>query len=617
MKKLLKQNPKWSSLTIRKRLLLSFAFLSGIMLIYISIILYMVSSAKHFANDVVTTSLPNHNMISDIDENIYKLNAAQRGWFMTNEQSYKTEIEVTLATLDRFIAVIRTNNALGTNTANELIALYTLLKGDINKTISTGAKGSANELMKGTETLANKILTLLKGPLGVNGIRNGGALDSMDIKMKSDAGMIVYDMNVITFVLYFLLISCLIFSVAISLITASRILKPLNKAIKIAKNIAGGNRDNEIVVQTNDETGELLNSLKLMQAAIKEKETQLQHSEEQSRKLFENIVETANIFSMHSSKVASGDLTQQLEISKNDEMSQLGNDLNIMTQGLAKITKNIVEASNNMATTLQEVKQASDQQSAGVSEQAASINQITASLEEIDKSAAQTMEKAKILGQLAETTSEQGQVGLQAVFDSIEGMKAVRNKVETIAKNILDLSNQTQQVGEITAVVNTLAQQSKMLALNASIEAAKAGDSGKGFAVVATEIKNLAEQSEQSTVEVQRILEDIRRATEKAVLVTEEGTKGVDQGTSLVEQMGEIVRSLTQAIQETRIASQQIEAAVRQESLGIEQITTGMNEINQVTNSFVATVKQTSTSISELSGIAKNIKEYVDVYKVS
>ena len=329
------------------------------------------------------------------------------------------------------------------------------------------------------------------------------------------------------------------------------------------------------------------------------------------------IIAPLSMFRLHSSKVASGDLTQRVDVTSRDELGKLGDDLNTMTQGLSSITKNIAQASTNMATSLEEVKQASDQQSAGVSQQAASINEITASLEEIDKSAAQTMEKARILGQLAETTSEQGQAGLQAVYDSIEGMKAVRNKVETIAKNILDLSNQTQQVGEITAVVNTLAQQSKMLALNASIEAAKAGDSGKGFAVVATEIKNLAEQSEQSTVEVQRILEDIRRATEKAVLVTEEGTKGVDQGTSLVEQMGEIVRSLTQAIQETRIASQQIEAAVRQESLGIEQITTGMNEINQVTSSFVATVKQTSESIRQLSGIAKNIKEYVDVYKVS
>src|SRR4029079_2229409 len=129
------------------------------------------------------------------------------------------------------------------------------------------------------------------------------------------------------------------------------------------------------------------------------------------------------------------------------------------------------------------------------SEQASSINEITASVSEIEKSTEQTMEKAKMLGEVAERTRERGQLGLGAIEQSVQGMKVVRDKVQIIAQTILDLSNQTQQVGEITSVVNNLAQQSKMLALNASIEAAKAGESGKGFAVVASEVKSLAEQS--------------------------------------------------------------------------------------------------------------------------
>ncbi len=247
---------------------------------------------------------------------------------------------------------------------------------------------------------------------------------------------------------------------------------------------------------------------------------------------------------------------------------------------------------------------------------ASSINEITASLSEIEKSSTQTMEKAKSLGESAEKTREKGQLGLDAVVQSVNGMKDVRDKVQMIAQTILDLSNQTQQVGEITAVVNNLAQQSKMLALNASIEAAKAGEAGKGFAVVAVEVKTLAEQSEQATTQVQKILENIRHAAEKAVMVTEEGTKGVDYGTDLVEQTGEIIRSLNDVIHETTIASQQIESAVRQESAGIEQITTGMNEINQVTTSFVESVKQTTEAMGNLATIAKNLKAYIDMYKL-
>jgi methyl-accepting chemotaxis protein len=195
-------------------------------------------------------------------------------------------------------------------------------------------------------------------------------------------------------------------------------------------------------------------------------------------------------------------------------------------------------------------------------------------------------------------------------------MKEIKDKVQMIAQTILELSNKTQQVGEITAVVNNLAQQSKMLALNASIEAAKAGEAGKGFAVVANEVKNLAEQSEQATTQVQKILEDIRHAAEKAVMVTEEGTKGVDHGTTLVEQTGNVIHNLNDVIQETSVATQQIESAVRQESAGIEQITVGMNEINQVTAAFVESVKQTTEAMGNLSTISKNLKSFVDEYKI-
>lgn len=328
------------------------------------------------------------------------------------------------------------------------------------------------------------------------------------------------------------------------------------------------------------------------------------------------ILEPVKNYREYSSKIAAGDLRERLVIERADEIGKLGHDLNKLTDGLALITRKINEASHSMFSILDNVKQASDIQSTGISEQASSINEITASLAEIDKSAIQTMEKAKILGQIAEQTSQKGQIGLNAVDNSIEGMKSIHDKVQTIAKTILELSNQTQQIGEITNVVNSLALQSKMLALNASIEAAKAGEAGKGFAVVAAEVRNLAEQSEQSTTQVQKILEDIRRGTEKAVIVTEEGAKGVAQGTNSVEQMGAVVHSLTEAINETMVASQQIEAAVRQESLGIEQITLGMNEINQVTASFVNSVKQTTQLIEQLGEMVRNIKHYIDVYKV-
>jgi len=289
--------------------------------------------------------------------------------------------------------------------------------------------------------------------------------------------------------------------------------------------------------------------------------------------------------------------------------------LNSIKSGEAKIAQNatdIMQACSSMVTTLEEVRHAVDAQSSGASEQASSINEITASITEIEKSALQTLNKAKDLGGVAEKTRKSGQLGVEAIDSSVLGMKSVKDKVQLIAQTILDLSRQTQQVGEITSVVNNMAQQSKMLALNASIEAAKAGDAGKGFAVVAVEVKNLAEQSESSTSQVQKILEDIRIATEKAVMVTEEGTKGVETGLEMIERTGEIIRDLNDVIREASIASQQIEAAVRQEGAGIEQITAGMNEINIVTSAFVDSVSQTTEAMNNLAQVTQKLKDSVD-----
>jgi methyl-accepting chemotaxis protein len=155
-----------------------------------------------------------------------------------------------------------------------------------------------------------------------------------------------------------------------------------------------------------------------------------------------------------------------------------------------------------------------------------------------------------------------------------------------------------------------------MLALNASIEAAKAGDAGKGFAVVADEVKDLAEQSQQSTSQVQKILQDIRHATDRAVMATEEGSKGVDKGMALVERSGDIMRALSEVIEDTVTSTQQIVVAIRQEAAGVDQVSTAMGEINKVTQQFVSSARQTQDAAAEIARLSGQMKEVVSIYKV-
>lgn len=610
------------SSSIRAKLFIGFISICIILLISIIISLCIISATEKNAKEVIKTELPIYNRFVDYTSLIYLESRYMQLWILSNEEQYKIHFVNGWNDISRIENTIEQDIKNSNN--SQLSDKFQIVKIETDELKSTGLKMShlsnmdeIKKLMLSDFSPRMSKLVFALNTFENDSLNNIGILDIQYNYLKNGSNKILTDMAMLKLLNIAVLVIGICISIMIALVTSNAILTPLRSAINVAKSIASGQRKVKIVVKSNDETGELLTALDIMQKSIRESEDQLQISEAKTRKMFENIVKSANQFSAHSSKVASGDLRSHLEVKDSEDvMKQLGNDLNTMTETLATITKEITQACQYMVTTVEEVRRAIDTQSSGASEQASSINEISASLSEIEKSSTQTMEKAKSLGLSAERTRETGQQGLASVDQSVDGMKKIRDKVQIIAQTILDLSHQTQQIGEITSVVNNLSQQSKMLALNASIEAAKAGEAGKGFAVVAIEVKNLAEQSEQATTQVQKILENIRYATEKAVMVTEEGTKGVDEGKELVEKTGEIIRNLNDVIHETTMASQQIESAVRQESAGIEQITTGMNEINQVTASFVESVKQTTEAINNLSEIAKNLKSYIDTYKV-
>ena len=315
-------------------------------------------------------------------------------------------------------------------------------------------------------------------------------------------------------------------------------------------------------------------------------------------------------------KVSEGELHHRIEVEGDDALSLLGERFNTMVESLASMAAQTQHSSDDILETLQDVHLAITSQSSGASQQAASINETTATLSEIRATSNQTLEKAERLDEISKQTKKESEAGVTAVNRSIQGMERIKNNVTGIAQTILALSEQTQQISEITDVVTGLAQQLKMLALNASIEAAKAGESGRGFGVVAAEVKGLAEQSQQSTAQVQRILLDIKHATDRAVMATEEGEKGVDDGVDLVKQAEHSMRGLMEIVRETSMASQQIMAAVGQEVAGIDQVATAMNEINEVTHQFVESSSKTQNAADELRDLSYKLADGVKVYKL-
>ena len=211
-------------------------------------------------------------------------------------------------------------------------------------------------------------------------------------------------------------------------------------------------------------------------------------------------------------QVAEGDLTAHITKTKEDEIGDLADHLDLMVKNLAEMSSQIVETANTVGSSASQILATVNEQTAGANEQSAAINETTTATEEIRASAEQAAREGRTRWPSRPRTPSRGST--RAPRPSRRSSAAWPRSARRSRRSPRDmqaLSEQTAQIGEITSAVNDLADQSNLLALNATIEAARAGEQGKGFAVVADEVRNLAEQSKQATAQVQAILEDIEQ----------------------------------------------------------------------------------------------------------
>jgi methyl-accepting chemotaxis protein len=344
---------------------------------------------------------------------------------------------------------------------------------------------------------------------------------------------------------------------------------------------------------------------------------QLQTMLESERNTQESLRTAVRDYSAFAASVAGGDLTARL--SKNgsgQELEALAESLNGMVERLGELSGQVREGAQSISASTAEILASLSQHTSSAAEQSAAVTQTTTTVEEARAAAEQTAEKAREVADQARASVEVSDQGLEAVEAIGGGMEDIRDKVQSIAQGILSLSEQTQQIGEITTTVNNLADQSNMLALNASIEAAKAGEHGKGFAVVAAEVRNLAEQSKKATEQVRTILEDIQQAANAAVLATEEGSRVVESGGELGKRASEVISALSETIRQAAQAAEQIAASAHQQSAGADQIAQAMKDINQANTQSLAGAQQSRDAAEGLNELANRLRDTAEVYRV-
>ncbi len=316
--------------------------------------------------------------------------------------------------------------------------------------------------------------------------------------------------------------------------------------------------------------------------------------------------------------IASKDLTMDLSTYKKrgDEFGTMIQSFGSMIEILREHMQGILDGVNILASSSSEILASTTQIASGSAETSAAISETTTTVEEVRQAAQLSSQKAKNLSESANRVAQVSQNGQKAVNETIEGMNHIRKQMDEIAQTVIRLSEQSQSIGGIIASVTDLADQSNLLAVNAAIEAAKAGEQGKGFAVVAQEIRNLAEQSKQATMQVRNILNDVQKATGAAVLATEQGNKAVEEGVKKSIQAGESIRILAESSDEASQVSSQIVASSQQQLVGMDQIGSAMQNINQAGLENAASMTQAEESVKNLHELGQRLKELAVQFKM-
>lgn len=278
---------------------------------------------------------------------------------------------------------------------------------------------------------------------------------------------------------------------------------------------------------------------------------------------------------------------------------------------IKNVVKTVSEAVNAISTTSQEMAATIGEHERVASQQAAAVNETTSTMNELDVTFGQTAGKVSETAASANKASDIAENGAKTVVLTMETMNVLKEKVSSVADQILHLSEQTNQISTITGLVSDLANQTNLLALNAAVEAARAGEHGKGFAVVASEIRKLADQSKKSAEKINTLVSDIQRSTNSTVMATEEGTKNVELSIGAARKTAEAFNELADFINTTYEVSQQTVFTVKQQVAAVKQVVEAMNAINAGVKETASGLSQTKVGVQKLNQTAESLKQIV------
>jgi len=275
------------------------------------------------------------------------------------------------------------------------------------------------------------------------------------------------------------------------------------------------------------------------------------------------------------------------------------------------LASQIGAAVHHIQTSSAELQSAANQQATGAKEQASAMSEISTTISELLATSRQIAESARRVSEIADQTASAAKTGDLTVEKGRDSINGIRRQVDVIVHHMLDLGKKSQQIGSVLEIVSELAEQTNILAINATIEAAGAGEAGRRFGVVADEIRKLADRVGGSTKEIRGLIDDVRSAVNTTVMTTETGSKAVEAG---AEQFGRVAAAFGQIsgqVSTTTEAAKEIELSTKQQATAVEQVNVAITNVSQATKETEVSTGQTLRTAAELSHLSRELLRLV------
>ncbi len=422
----------------------------------------------------------------------------------------------------------------------------------------------------------------------------------------------------------------IIITFAVGIFLIRELIKSIIGVKKAAVKISEGDTSFTLSVKGKDEISELrtafnkmINNINATNAALLKEKEELESVQKEIEKSAAEALEK-HMYLEHKISVildamnefSEGDLTVRLNVESNDEMGKLFEGFNTAVDRISNLIQQVrksvdatVSASTQISAGTSEMAEGSEKQSAQAGEVATAVEEMTSTIIETTKNATYAAENAKLAG---ETANEGGKV----VNLTIEGMNKIAEVVGKAAQTVQALGKSSSQIGEIIQVINDIADQTNLLALNAAIEAARAGEQGRGFAVVADEVRKLAERTTKATKEIAVMIKQIQKDTLEAVHSIQEGESEVADGKKMAIKSGEALKNIVSATNKVIDMINAVASASEEQSSVAEEISKSIVEINNVTQEAAKGIQQIASAGEDLNRLTIDLQALVEQFKV-